>query len=379
MSRKTLMLLVVVLILLALAQPVGSLARAQEGATAQTTATMLNVREGPGDGHPVIAGLRYGTRVIPQGRSADGFWILVQASAPATRGWVTVYYLVADAGVDLMTLPVTNEIVLPDAIPPAEPEPAAAGAPTGDASVADWLFELGVISNVGPRAREIYLQGLAMGNNPRAFSKFGDCNSRTVFYLSHFDRGEYLLGPYEYLQPVIDHFAGSYSRDSMTVWGGGRAWMVFDPLWANPAYCEPGETPIACEYRTHRPSVALIAFGTKEMGHTQLFEDNLRAIVEFSIANGVIPVLSTKADSLEGAGQPNNDIIRQVAAEYGVPLWDWGQVAATLPHNGLWDDGNHLGWFPLRYNDSRALRTGHSLRNLTALVALDAVWRGAMY
>jgi hypothetical protein len=177
---------------------------------------------------------------------------------------------------------------------------------------------------------------------------------------------------------VIDHFAGSFVRESAAVWTGNHAWALFDPVWANPAICQPGESPIACEFRIQRPSLVLIRLGTNEAGSPDLFETNLRLIIEFSIERGVIPVLGTKADRIEGS-DANNAIIRRLAAEYEVPLWDFGRVADTLPMRGLLVDGFHLSYAPPDYTMPFALQAGHSVQNLMALMALNTVWRNAMY
>ncbi len=242
---------------------------------------------------------------------------------------------------------------------------------------AQWLGA-GIISTGGPNVREIYVRGLALGNNPRAFSKIGDCNSLPPFFLAKFDTGEYALGPYENLQGVIDHFAGSFGRESMVAWSGNHVWAVLDPMWANPAYCNAGETPLACEFRLNRPSVVLIRLGTNEVGSPQLFEANLRQVIEFAIERGTIPVLGTKADRLEGS-DAMNEMIRALAAEYRIPLWDFSKAAERIPVRGLLPDGIHLSYAPPDYREPSALQSGHGLQNLTALMALDAVWQAVMY
>ncbi len=273
---------------------------------------------------------------------------------------------------------------------PAEPEDSAALVPaTVDETLnvpdlgiiapdtAAWVRQPGLFTAGGARVREIFERGQALGNDPHAFSKVGDCNSELPFFLGRFDSGDYDLGPYAYLQPAIDYFAGSFGRQSVTVWTGSHAWSVLDPTWANPALCLPGETPLGCEFRLHRPSVVLIRLGTNEAYSPALFEQHMRAIIEYSIEQGVIPVLGTKADQLEGSDRIN-DIVRQLAAEYEVPLWDFGRVASTVPGRGLREDGFHMTWYPLTYGDPRALQAGHPVHNLTALIALNTVWQGAM-
>jgi len=65
--------------------------------------------------------------------------------------------------------------------------------------------------------REIYQNGLELGNNPHAFSKIGDGGAATVWFLIDFDPGgEYLnLGVFSHLQGVIDNSSGSFGRTSI--------------------------------------------------------------------------------------------------------------------------------------------------------------------
>ncbi len=284
-------------------------------------------------------------------------------------------------------------ILGPDAAPPAAvsaEESAAPAAPADSAVVAQdlgilapqaaaWALAPGILT-MGDRAkmRAVYLRGLELGNNPHAFSKIGDCNSEVPFFLAKFDRGEYDLGPYGYLAPTIAYFTGSFERQSAAVWTGNHAWAVFDPVWSNPAMCVAGETPIACEFRVNRPSVVLVRLGTNEARSPDLFEQNLRLIVEFALDRGVIPVLGTKADRLEGS-DAINAITRRLADEYGVPLWDFGRIADTIPGRGLVADGFHMTWYPLTYGDPLALQAGHPVQNLMALMALNTVLHGDMY
>ena len=265
----------------------------------------------------------------------------------------------------------------PDA--PADPGIAPQDLGILAPEVAAWVLAPGILTT-GDSAQmhTVYLQGLALGNNPHAFSKIGDCNSEVPFFLAKFDRGEYDLGPYGYLQPTITYFAGSFERQSAAVWTGNHAWAVFDPIWSNPAMCVAGETPIACEFRVNRPSVVLVRLGTNEANAPDLFEQNLRLIVEFSLDHGVIPVLGTKADRLEGS-DAINAITRRIADEYGVPLWDFGRIADTIPGRGLVADGFHMTWYPLSYGDPLALQAGHTVQNLMALMALHTVLHGVMY
>ncbi len=267
-------------------------------------------------------------------------------------------------------------------VAPGDPDSAAALAAPDlgiiDPDAAVWQFMPGILTTGGPRVHEIYVRGQALGNNPHAFSKIGDCNSEPPFFLAKFDRGEYDLGPFAYLQPVLDQFAGSFARESMAAWTGNHAWALFDATWSNPAVCQPGEIPLACELRVNRPSLVLIRLGTNEANSPQLYEASMRRIIEFVIERGVIPILGTKADRIEGS-DAINAITRALAEEYEVPLWDFGRVADTLPARGLQEDGFHMTYVPPYYTTSAALQSGHSVQNLLALMALNTVWRSAMY
>jgi hypothetical protein len=146
---------------------------------------------------------------------------------------------------------------------------------------------------------EIYQRGVAAGNNPRAFSKIGDCGSTPGWFLGDFDRGPryYDLGDYTQLSAVIDEFQGSYDRASLAARSGFNASALFVPLWSDRTFCQPGEVPLACEYRVHKPSIAFIMLGTNDVWHPDEFEPQMRKIIEYSIANGINPIVAPKRQS----------------------------------------------------------------------------------
>lgn len=236
----------------------------------------------------------------------------------------------------------------------------------------DWPV---VPEGVSERTIAIYQQGLAMGNNPHAFSKIGDCETHTTWFLYDFDQGSkaYNLGPYGDLQGVIDYFEGSYERLSVaTKWGFTSA-SIMTTLWADPEKCVYGDTPISCELRLHKPSFAIVALGTNDSSNPERFEENYRKVVEACISNGVVPILATKADNLEGDGTINAMIVK-VAQEYDVPLWNFWAALQDLPEQGLEDDGAHLTFYPNDFSDPQSLEEASwPRRNLTALQVLDAV------
>lgn len=259
--------------------------------------------------------------------------------------------------------------------PAAEETPSPSPQPSPTLDPGEWQ-SLPIIPVAGDVARKIYRRSLELGNNPQAFSKIGDCGSTPAWFLGDFDRGPryYRLGPHQDLEGVIQAFQGSFDRTSLAAKAGFNASSVFTPLWADRKQCQPDEAPLACEYRLHRPAMAFIMLGTNDVYHPDSFEPRMRQLIEFSIENGVIPILSTKADNEEGDGSLNATIAR-LAFEYGVPLWNYWLAVQPLPDHGLQEDGVHITWGPNRFDDPHALTRGWTVRNLTALQVLDAVWR----
>lgn len=217
--------------------------------------------------------------------------------------------------------------------------------------------------------------GDEMGRNPRAFSKLGDSTFEPPFFLTRFDLGPFNLGPYEYLSPILNYYRGSYSRTSMSVVRGLHTWSVLDSMWTpRGGGCIGGENMLECEFRLHNPSLLLIRLGSNDRGNTSALEQNMREIIEFTIENGIIPILSTKADRFDGPNNTNNEIVRALATEYLLPLWDYDLVASTLADRGLVGDQVHYTSFEsLDYTRPDAFTRGQGIHNLTALMMLDAV------
>ncbi len=248
----------------------------------------------------------------------------------------------------------------------------------------DWM-SLPIIPTISQTARLIYQRGLELGNDPHAFSKIGDCQSISTYFLSYFDLpGFYNLGDYSSLQQTIDWYAGSFSRDSLAVKGGFNAAAVLSPLRADPKQCNSNESPIACEFRLHHPSMAIISLEEWWAGHTENYEAYMRQIIEYSIEQGVVPIIATKADNLEG-NNLINQTIANLALEYDIPLWNFWSAVQPLPNHGLIavNSSGEVDMFHLThsegyylFNDPTATQSGWSVRNLTALQALDAVRHG---
>lgn len=233
--------------------------------------------------------------------------------------------------------------------------------------------------SVQVHVQRIYADGQRMGRNPRAFSRMGDSTIQAPYFLSRFDEGPYVLGDYAYLQAMIDYFAGSFDRDSVAVRQGLHSWSIMDALWADKARCQPNEAILACEIRLHQPSFLFIRLGTNDAvdaSQSAAFGRNMRAVVRYAIEQGVVPIIGTKSDRLDGPDNVINGVLREIAAEYHVPLWDFDIVAGTLPQRGLEADGIHLNTFYAHdYSQAQAFERGHAVHNLTALMVLDRIWR----
>lgn len=301
---------------------------------------------------------------------------IVQKSATATKT-VKVPTLKASP---IATGTLTPPGALPSGvIPSATPEPRL--------SPEKWQ-EWPVIPTVSARAIQLYRTGLQQGNNPHAFSKIGDCQNITSHFLGGFDDPQmHKLGTtFEYLQPAIVQFQGMFKRESAAVRSGYNVAAVLSPLQADPDICKGGESPITCELRINKPSIVIISLETWWAKRpAQEYEKYMRQIIDLVIAQKALPILTTKADNLEGDHSVNATLAR-LAYEYDIPLWNFWKAVQGIPNGGLTEDRFHLSHdsqrpddplFYKRLSDPQAWNYGWTVRNLTALQVLDAVWRQA--
>jgi len=160
------------------------------------------------------------------------------------------------------------------------------------------------------------------------------------------------------------------------------------PGYSDPQLCGQ-DSPLVCEYKEVKPAVALIMIGTNDSGSgtTDIFGGNLRQIVQTSIDMGVIPVLSTIPPKPANADQTAhaiafNQVIRSVADQYDVPLWDYFSIMDTLPDKGISSDHLHASVPPGGQSavfTAANLQYGYTIRNLQALEVLDALERLVLY
>jgi hypothetical protein len=117
-------------------------------------------------------------------------------------------------------------------------------------------------------------------------------------------------------------------------------------------------------------------------GTAEEFGDQMRRIVEATLAKGVIPVLNTfstdpNADLWWQSVDFNNMLI-QVGAEYQIPVINLFVAARSLPAYGLDVDAIHMkhsGWTNLKYDTGHEMWFGTSLLNLLSLRMMDEIRR----
>ncbi len=225
-----------------------------------------------------------------------------------------------------------------------------------------------VIPEVTEKAREIYILGKALDNNPNAFSKVGDCQNLHEYFLGRFDH----LDIYNFSWKVdnyldtIENFQGYFDTDGQSAKFGFTAASPLSPLMADPEICLPDEAPLECELRLTRPSFVLISLEFPFNGRSpELYEQYLRQIIEYTMSQGAVPILATKADNVEKDNSINLTIAK-LAYEYDLPMWNWWAAAQPLGDHGLdpYRDGFHI------------TQQAWEERSKTFLMVLDHLWEG---
>jgi hypothetical protein len=274
-----------------------------------------------------------------------------------------------DPSVEATELPAT-ETVLPTVTFTPKP-PLEAGA---------WMQMPAVPVEISDAMRLVYERGLALGNDPTRFSIIGDCQNVSSYFMAVFDKpGEFSLGDqYTYLQPTIDHYQTSFSRQSLAVKGGFNVAAILSPLRADPKFCNNNESPLDCELRTWKPSIVFVSMETWwSEKPAEVYDKHMRQVIERILEMGAVPIIATKADNLEGDNSINATIA-QIAYDYEIPLWNFWAAVQPLPNHGLSDDHFHLTFARNFFDDPVRMKSAWPWRNLTALQTLDIVRRGLM-
>lgn len=288
------------------------------------------------------------------------------ASTPTAQPTNTPARIVPTPGQSLATL--SPPTVTPEATQTKTPVAEAAPSAVVDEKTA-WM-SLPILPEPGTSLRDIYEKGLALGNDPKAFSIFGDCQAEPQEFLGVYDTDPALvesLSPD--LQEAVVNFAGSFERESPTARDGTTPGALLWKQWHRGKLgCSFSETPVECELRIHHPSFVIIQIGSHfESRNTEY----LQRIITQLIDNGVVPILATKADNREQDHRVNRDMA-MLSAEYDLPLWNFWAALSPLPNRGLYVmDGREFQGAIYLDDDAKAIH------RQTGLEALNIVWRAA--
>ncbi len=287
------------------------------------------------------------------GRTADNFWLQLSYPNAISGTWI-----IAGLG------EVIGDLKEVKALPASKtPAPVLAGR-AGPITVPGTPI-------ITAAQKALYRKAVAAGRDAGMFAVIGDCNSQPTAYVGRLAAGLFGYDQYRAYPATVSRFTRAFSRVSLAASGGFNSAAVLDPTWADGYLCKAGETPLACELRMSKASIAFIELGTGDTHIWQEFESNFRAVVEATLKTNVLPVLITKADSLEyqQANAPEdyiNSVIRNVGAEYGVPVMDFHLATRDLPNFGLLDEGNA---------DFHLSPGGSYIHLLQTLQVLDQIWR----
>ncbi|MCC7360443.1 MAG: SH3 domain-containing protein [Anaerolineales bacterium] len=384
----------------------------------------LRLRASPGTAGAIIGNLPAGMVLDLVGRTADSAWLQV-LTADNRSGWVMARYV--DLYMDVGKLPVTGVPVdAAGTAPPSGGQPATtvvvAFLPSATSTASKTLVPptpvpptathtppptptntnpppppppSEVIFGISQHSRDLYLYGQSLGNHANVFAKIGDSLTVAPQFLLPIGYGAYNLRDYSGLQEAVNFFGAGQARignpfvnTSLAAKGGWSSFSLVAGSTSNKTYCGNNESPVQCELRLNRPAIALILIGTNDLTSSTAegYQANLRRIVADCVSQGVIPVLSTLPPYLRagyegyaGRVAEFNGYIIAIAQENDLPVWNLWAAVQSLPNRGLGGDGVHLSVAPDAADFTAAnLQYGSTVRNLTALQLLDALWRGVM-
>jgi hypothetical protein len=275
----------------------------------------------------------------------------------------------------LVAAPITQMTATqkPKQYSPITPQPTRTSTatpvpPTTEAEANAWKALPVIPETIDTSLQKVYERGLELGNNPHAFSIFGDCQSRPADFFGVFETDATVV---ENLSPelreIVDYFKGSLNRESPTAQDGTTPGSLLWTQWHRGEYgCTFAETPVQCELRIHRPSFVILQVGTHfESRNTEY----LRKVILQLLDAGVVPILATKADNREKDERINRDMA-MLASEYDLPLWNFWAAVSDLPNRGLYTRDDRPLQGDIYLTEEATVR-----HRMTGLAALNAVWR----
>jgi len=265
----------------------------------------------------------------------------------------------------------------------------------------DRLRATPVLYNMDTEAvHAIFERGQQLGNRADVFTYIGDSNSTGGDFLYPMGFGDRYceLGSYSDLQATLDYFSAdspragqrnSFTNHSLAADNGLSSAGALDPFWATEP-CASNESPVMCEYRLTKPSVAIILLGLMDVRYStspEVYHDNMEQIVQLSVEQGVIPALTTNVVlpdqqtlSFDLSIRQNNALLDIVDA-HQTPLINLWAAAEALPDFGIGPDRTHLKAEVGAYCsfDGQERQVGGTLRNLLTLQALDELRRTVLH
>lgn len=306
-------------------------------------------------------------------RNRIGTWVRVQRSDQGKvvmDGWVISGYLNLDPHLRFSQIPENTEL--------ADGDPEYV-----DSQSLKTLYSIPVIPTISDSLSQVYQRGQDMGEHSHIITKVGDSLVANPMYVLPMSRNDSVLGAYDYLSDTLAYF-GPYVTDSVAARIGLSTYVIFDPTWANKTVCQPAETPLDCEYRLKKPSIALIMFGPNDVKHMDMdtYTQQIKMIVGQTLDKGIIPVLFTFSYEPDTDLWPQavafNLALADTASEYSIPLVNLWLAARILPDYGLDKDHVHLknsGFEYLKFTGGNEAFYGVTLQNLLALRMLDELRR----
>jgi hypothetical protein len=366
--------------------------KAQDALTA-TTNTQVNLYAAPHVQSMILGQFPSSTTLTIEGRDSIAHWMFV--SGGDSEGWVASGSMILPPGVSLW------DIAVIDAPQTFYATPSLPSNDPAVVAVYERLQAAPILANTNTDAvRAIFAHGQALGMRANVFTRVGDSNTTSGGFMNPIGmRGDFCdFGAYSYLQETVDFFslspqageANSFDSFSVAAVNGLGTAAALDPFWADAAQCQSNESPLGCEYRLVRPSVAVIMLGLMDVENFEADESReyMRDIMDFSIEQGVIPVWTTFPVLADNEpDHPSwerslyfNAAILDVIEVYQTPLINLWAAVQPLLDNGIGPDRIHLahevGSFCAFTGAEQ--RIGGTLRNLLTLQALDLLRRDVL-
>ena len=128
-----------------------------------------------------------------------------------------------------------NQLPMPTTIPslgsPISTSPILA-SPIPRLNPANWKDWPVIPISTDPSLKKVYEFGLSLGNDPHAFSIFGDCQERPEVFFGAFETDSTLFASLSpELQNTVDNFRGSFNRESPTAQDGTTPGALLWTQW----------------------------------------------------------------------------------------------------------------------------------------------------